>query len=65
MPTMLLLAQLGSSNLLWLFAVFAVTWAGFFAYAFFVSRRQQELQSQIQDLRNALERQESPDGDYS
>ena len=63
MPIALLQAQLSSSNLLWLFAVLAVTWAGFFLYAFFVNRRQQELQSQIRALRRALERQEAPDGD--
>ena len=54
-----------SSNLLWLFAVFAVTWAVFFAYVFFVSRRQQELQSEIRELRHALERREAPIPDKS
>ncbi len=62
MPTTLLQAQLGASNLLWLFAVFAVTWAVFFAYVFFVSRRQQEMQSQIRELRRDLDRQQASDG---
>ena len=31
-----------SDNLPYLFAAYAVTWAVFFVYAFFVSRRQQE-----------------------
>ena len=63
MPTTLLATQLASSNLLWLFAVFAVTWAVFFAYVFFVSRRQQEMQNQVRDLRRALEAREAPEGD--
>ena len=58
----LLQIQLPSSNLPWLFAAFAVTWAVFFLYVFFVTRRQQEMQSQIRELRRALDRQEASDG---
>jgi len=43
-----------------LFAVFAVTWVVFFAYAFFISRRRQEVQREIQDLRQALEEDARP-----
>ncbi len=62
MPIVLLQATLPAANLPFLFAVFAVTWIAFFAYAFFVSRRQQELRKEIDELRGALERQDSEDG---
>ena len=58
----LLQIQLPSSNLPYLFAAFAVSWAVFFLYAFFVTRRQQEMQSQIRELRQALERSEAAEG---
>ena len=54
-------ALLGSSHtegeefLPFLFAVFAVTWAAFFAYAFFMSRKQIDLKREIESLRQALE----------
>ena len=51
----LLQAGLPPTNLPFLFAAFAVTWVIFFAYAFFVSRRRQEMQREIQDLQRALE----------
>ena len=63
MPIVLLQTELPSSNLPWLFAAFAASWAVFFLYAFFVTRRQQELQSQVRELRRALERQEAAEGD--
>tara|TARA_B100000315_G_scaffold40358_1_gene35222 strand:+ start:10001 stop:10189 length:189 start_codon:yes stop_codon:yes gene_type:complete len=55
MPTALLLTVLPSCNLPYLFAAFAASWAAFFVYAFFVTRRQQELQTDIEGLRRALE----------
>ena len=58
MPVALLQAGLPSSNLPFLFAAFAVTWVAFFAYVFFVNRRQQELQREIEELRRSLEHQE-------
>ena len=58
----LLQIQLPSSNLPYLFAAFAVSWAVFFLYAFFVTRRQQEMQSEIRELRQALERNEAAEG---
>ncbi len=62
MPIALLQTQLPSSNIPWLFAAFAVSWAVFFLYVFFVTRRQQEMQSQIRELRQALDRQEASNG---
>ncbi len=44
-----------SDNLPYLFAAFAVTWVAFFIYVFFVSRRQHELEREIQELKRALE----------
>ena len=63
----LLQTQLPPSNLPYLFAAFAVSWAVFFIYAFFVSRRQREMQAEIRELRQALtERDSSGDkGDSS
>ena len=63
MPTVLLQTELPPSNLPYLFAAFAVSWAVFFVYAFFVTRRQQEIQNQIKELRQTLERREASDGD--
>ena len=56
----LLQVNIPPSNLPFLFAVFAVTWVVFFAYAFFISRRRQEVQREIQDLRQALEEDARP-----
>ena len=52
----------GESFLPYLAAAFAVTWAGFFAYAFFVSSKQAELQREIQALRRTLERPDANNG---
>ena len=57
MLIVLLQATVPPANLPFLFAAFAVTWIAFFAYAFFVSRRQQELRGEIAELRSALEQQ--------
>ena len=43
------------TNLAFLFAVFAVTWAGFFAYMFFMSRKQRELQREVARLKATLD----------
>lgn len=56
----LLQVNIPPSNLPFLFAVFAVTWVVFFAYAFFISRRRQEVQREIQDLRQDLEEDARP-----
>ena len=44
----------GESELPWLFAVFLVTWAAFFAYVFMMSRRQREMQRELDALKRAL-----------
>lgn len=59
MPVLLLQTQLPSSNLPYLFAAFAVSWAVFFFYVFFMTRRQQEMRNEIRELRQTLERQEA------
>ena len=45
-------------NLGFLFGVFIVTWAGFFGYAFIMSRRQREMQREIAALRTIIEARE-------
>ncbi len=42
------------TNLDFLFAIYIVTWAGFFAYIFVVSRRQRTMEREINDLRQLL-----------
>ena len=42
------------SNLTYLFAVFFITWAGFFGYVFVMSRRQKEMRREIDALKRAL-----------
>ena len=44
-----------SENLPYLFVVYSVTWVLFFAYVFYVSRRQRELEREIKDLRAAMQ----------
>ena len=44
-------------NLGYLFGVYIVTWAGFFGYAFMMSRRQREMQREIAALRAIIEGQ--------
>ena len=58
----LLETHLPSSNLPYLFAAFAISWAVFFIYVFFVTRRQQEMQTEIRELRQALDRRDSTEG---
>ena len=48
----------GESELPWLFAVFFVTWAAFFVYIFIMSRRQREMQREIDALKRALAERE-------
>ena len=54
MPFILLQNQ-PPANLTFLFAAFAITWLVFFIYAFFVSRRRQEMEREIRDLQQSLE----------
>ena len=41
-------------NLTYLFAVYIITWGGFFAYMFMVSRRQKELQRDVMVLKQLV-----------
>ena len=54
MPLILLQTQ-PPANMGFLFAAFAITWLVFFVYAFFVSRRRQELEREVRDLQQGLE----------
>ena len=45
----------GEAELPWLFAVYAITWAAFFGYVFVMSRRQREMQREIETLKRALD----------
>ena len=51
----------GESFLPFLAAAYAVTWAAFFAYAFYVSRKQAELRRELEALRQSLEQRERAD----
>ena len=46
-------------NLPFLFAVYTITWVAFFAYAFYVSRRQRELRREIEELRRVMEEKDA------
>ena len=50
------------ANLPFLFAVYILTWAGFFGYAFYMSRRQRDMRRDIEALRQALRDREDKDG---
>jgi CcmD family protein len=63
MPFALLQTEVPPANLPFLFAAFAVTWIVFFAYAFFVSRRRQEVQQELRTLRQELEQRGIGEGD--
>ena len=52
-------------NLPWLFAAYAVTWVVFFLYVFFMVRRQNELEAEIRELKDALESRENTSGSES
>lgn len=41
----------GESFLPFLFAAFAITWVAFFAYAFFIARKQADLKQEMETLR--------------
>ena len=49
-----------SENLPYLYAVYAVSWAAFFVYVFFISRHQREMEREIQELKQELELKENP-----
>ncbi len=47
------------ANLPYLFAVYIITWAAFFAYVFYLSRRQRDMRSEIEALKRALAQREA------
>ena len=51
------------ANLPALFAVYIITWAGFFAFVFVMSRRQREMRREIDALKTALEDRGGPASD--
>ena len=59
MLSLLLQIQAPPSNLPFLYAALAVSWAIFFLYAFWISRRQEELKKEIRELREYLDHRES------
>ena len=54
MPFILLQTQ-PPANLAFLFAAFAITWVIFFVYAFFISRRRQDLEREVRDLQGEMD----------
>ncbi len=46
-------------NLPFLYGVYTITWAAFFAYAFYMNRRQRELRRQVDEIKRALEEKEA------
>ena len=61
MGLILLQDQAPPTNLAFLFVAFAVAWVVFFGYAFFVSRRRQEVQRELRALRQELEPPDAED----
>ncbi|MBI4233014.1 MAG: CcmD family protein [Chloroflexi bacterium] len=53
---------LPGTRLSFVFAVYAITWVAFFAYALFMARKQQELRRDVEALRKALEERERREG---
>lgn len=50
------------ANLPFLFAVYLITWAGFFGYTFVMSRRQREMRRELDALRSAILGKEAEPG---
>ena len=51
-----------NTNLGYLFAIYIITWAGFFAYVFLVSRRQRMLEREIRQLKALMEEKSKAPG---
>ena len=49
----------GQSEIPWLFIVYIVTWAAFFAYVFIMSRRQNDMMKEIAFLKQSMKKSES------
>ena len=50
------------ANLPYLFAVFIITWLAFFGYVFYMSRRQREMQREIDELKRVISERDSQGG---
>ena len=48
------------SNVSFLFAVFAITWVVFFAYVFYIRRRQADLEREIAELADLYAKTDNP-----
>ena len=48
-----------NSNLIYLFAVFFITWVAFFGYLFFLSKKQQDIMRDVKELENILSQDKS------
>jgi CcmD family protein len=59
MIAFLLQQQLPPANLPYLYAALAVSWAVFFVYAFWISRRQQDLKREIGELQEMVKPRDS------
>jgi CcmD family protein len=46
------------TNLPYLFAVYSITWIAFFAYLYYMSQRQRNLRSEVEELRQILAEKE-------
>ncbi len=53
------------ANLAWIGAVFAVTWAGFFIYLIWVSRRQADTAAELKRLKKGFEVNTNDEGQYT
>ena len=58
---MIALITTPAHNIPYLFAAFAITWAVFFLYVFFTSRRQDELEQEMESLREEMKREDGGD----
>ena len=58
---MIALITTPAHNIPYLFAAFAITWAVFFVYVFFTSRRQDELEQEMESLREEMRRRDGGD----
>ena len=52
----------GEFSPLFVFAAYAIVWIAFFAYLYYVARRQADIQSQIDALRESLQDNEGETG---
>ena len=59
---MIALITTPAHNIPYLFAAFAIVWAVFFVYVFFTSRRQDELEQEMEILREEMRRRDGGDG---